>query len=78
MWWKGDVLAAVKRSQLLELPAGGNLKHQGTEEARILSVCPSAGSSGRSRCDMKGRRGGGVEIANSLIRRDKRTDDHTS
>lgn len=75
---EGDVLAAVKRSQLLELPPEGNFKHQGTEEARILSVRPSAGSSGRNRCDMKGWRWGGVEIANSLIRRDKRTDDHTS
>jgi hypothetical protein len=52
--WRGDMLVAVKGSQLLELLPEGNFKHQGTEQARILSVRPS----GRSRCDMRGRRGG--------------------
>jgi hypothetical protein len=36
VWWKGDMLAAVKESQLLEFPPEANFKHQGTKKARIL------------------------------------------
>jgi hypothetical protein len=55
---RGDTVAAVKKSQLLELPPDGNFRHQGTGHARVLSVHPPGGFSGRSRCDMRGKDGG--------------------